>query len=79
MNNQQPPESSAIPILFTIKGAAQETGLHQNTIRNFIARGQLKALRIGRSVRIERQELLNLLTPYEGGEFGVWQKSAIGR
>ena len=79
MINQQSPESSAVPYLLTIKGAAQETGLHPNTVRNFIAKEQLKALRIGRSIRIERLELLNLLTPYKGGEFGVWQKSAIGR
>jgi excisionase family DNA binding protein len=65
--------------LLTIKEAAKAAKLHENTIRNLISRQQLKALRIGRSIRIEEEALLNLLTPYEGGEFGVWKKSAISR
>lgn len=64
--------------LLTIKEAAQLTRLHPNTIRNLIQRNELKADRIGRSIRINEQQLLGLLTPYEGGEFGVWKKSAIG-
>jgi len=64
--------------LLTIKEAAQLTRLHPNTIRNLIQRNELKADRIGRSIRINEQQLLSLLTPYEGGEFGVWKKSAIG-
>jgi excisionase family DNA binding protein len=62
----------------TIKEAAQLTRLHPNTIRNLIQRNELNAERIGRSIRINEQQLLNLLTPYKGGEFGVWKKSAIG-
>jgi excisionase family DNA binding protein len=65
--------------LLTIKEAAKAAKLHENTIRNLIARQQLKALRIGRSIRIEEEALLNLLTPDVGGEFGVWKKSAISR
>lgn len=64
--------------LLTIKEAAQLTRLHPNTIRNLIQCNELKADRIGRSIRINEQQLLNLLTPYQGGEFGVWKKSAIG-
>ncbi len=64
--------------LLTIKEAAQLTRLHPNTIRNLIQRNELKADRIGRSIRINELQLLSLLTPYEGGEFGVWKKSAIG-
>lgn len=65
--------------LYTINEAAGIVRQHPNSIRNAIAQGRLKALRVGRSIRISEQDLLNLLTPYEGGEFGVWQKSAIGR
>lgn len=65
--------------LLTIKEAAQLTKLHPNSIRNAIVQGRLEAYRIGRNIRINEQELLNLLTPYLGGEFGVWNKSAIGR
>jgi excisionase family DNA binding protein len=65
--------------LLTIKEAALLTKLHPNSIRNAIAQGRLEAFRIGRNIRINEQELLNLLTPYRGGEFGVWNKSAISR
>ncbi|MCF8529651.1 MAG: helix-turn-helix domain-containing protein [Aquiluna sp.] len=56
----------------TIKEAALLTKLHPNSIRNAITQGRLEAYRIGRNIRINEQELLNLLTPYKGGDFGVW-------
>ena len=57
----------------TINEAAELLGVHRNTIRNLILRQELAAERIGaRIIRIRKQDLLNLLTPYEGGEFGVW-------
>lgn len=65
--------------LYTINEAAGIVRQHPNSIRNAIAQGRLEAVRIGRSIRISEQALLNLLTPYKGGEFGVWQKSAISR
>lgn len=65
--------------LLTIKEAAQQTKLHPNTIRNAITQGRLEAYRIGRSIRISQQGLLTLMTPYKGGEFGVWSKSASSR
>ncbi len=64
--------------LLTIKEAAQLTKLHPNSIRNAITQGRLEAFRIGRNIRISEQQLLSLLTPYQGGEFGVWKKNAIG-
>lgn len=58
----------------TIKQGAEFLGVHPNTIRNLILRQELAAERIGaRIIRIRKQDLLNLLTPYEGGEFGVWK------
>lgn len=63
--------------LLTVKEAANITRLHPNTIRNLIQRNELKADRIGRNIRINEQQLLNLLTPYQGGEFGVWKKNAV--
>lgn len=65
--------------LLTIKEAAHLTRLHPNSIRNAISQGRLEAFRIGRNIRINEQHLMNLMTPYKGGEFGVWKKSAIGR
>jgi excisionase family DNA binding protein len=60
----------------TINEAAELLGVHRNTIRNLILRQELAAERIGaRIIRIRKQDLLDLLTPYERGEFGVWNKS----
>jgi excisionase family DNA binding protein len=59
--------------IYTIAQAADLLHLHPNTIRNAIARGDLKADRIGRSIRITSENLEALLTPYAGGEFGVWK------
>jgi excisionase family DNA binding protein len=58
---------------YTIKQAADKLQLHTNTIRNLILRGDLKAERIGRSIRIRDENLNALLTPFAGGEFGVWK------
>lgn len=59
--------------LFTIKETAELLKLHENTIRNFILRGTLKAERVGRSIRIQKANIDALLTPFAGGEFGVWK------
>ena len=61
--------------LITINQAAIELNVHPNTIRNAIASGKLNAQRYGaRIIRLQKQEVLSLLTPYQGGEFGVWSK-----
>jgi excisionase family DNA binding protein len=59
--------------LKTIKQAATQLQVHQNTIRNLILRGDLKAERIGRLIRIRQANIDALLTPFAGGEFGVWK------
>jgi excisionase family DNA binding protein len=62
--------------LITKKQASELLGVHLNTINNLIIQKKLPALRIGeRIIRIRKQDVLNLLTPYEGGEFGVWSRS----
>ena len=69
---KQQPELDAKRI--TIQTAAELLGVHPNTIRNFIIRGQLKAYRIGaRIVRVSRQDVLDLFTLYKSGEFGQWK------
>lgn len=66
-------ENTQFGELITVKQGAELLGVHPNTIRNLIARKVLVAERIGaRIVRIRKQCLLDLLTPYEAGEFGVW-------
>jgi excisionase family DNA binding protein len=59
--------------LKTIPQAAAQLQVHPNTIRNFILRGDLKAERIGRLIRIRQANIDALLTPFVGGEFGVWK------
>lgn len=59
--------------LLTINESAEYLKLSPNTIRNFILRGTLKAERVGRSIRIQKANIDALLTPYVGGEFGVWK------
>ncbi len=64
----------AQPKYLSIRQASIITGLHANTIRNYIRIGKLKAVRVGaRIVRIERSELENLFAEYVGGEFGSWR------
>jgi excisionase family DNA binding protein len=58
--------------LVTIKQAAEQLQVHQNTIRAWILRGDLKAERVGRIIRIRQANLDALFTPFVGGEFGVW-------
>jgi excisionase family DNA binding protein len=58
---------------WTIAQTAEWLQVSQNTIRNLITRGDLKAERIGRIIRIRKETIDGLLTPYSGGEFGVWK------
>jgi excisionase family DNA binding protein len=59
----------------TIREAAELLNVHENTIRNLITRGNLKAERIGKGIiRIRQAEIEALFTPYIAGEFGVWAK-----
>jgi excisionase family DNA binding protein len=57
----------------TIKEAAEQLKVHPNSIRNYLLRGDLQAERIGRLIRIRQADIDALLTPYVGGEFGVWK------
>jgi excisionase family DNA binding protein len=59
----------------TIKQASDITGLHPNTIRNYIHTGKIKAVRAGsRVIRIEVSEIDKLFTEYKRGEFGIWSQ-----
>jgi excisionase family DNA binding protein len=63
------------PKYLSIKQASIITGLHANTIRNYIRIGKLKAVRVGaRIIRIEQTELENLFAQYVGGEFSIWNR-----
>lgn len=63
------------PIWLSISQAADKFGVHKNTIRNLIRRGELPASRIGeRIIRISESDLQALFTPYVGGEYSTWNK-----
>lgn len=48
----------------TLKDSAEYLGVTERTIRNFIARGDLPAYRIGnRALRIDRADLDKIITP----------------
>jgi excisionase family DNA binding protein len=59
----------------SIRQSAELLGVSENTIRNYLIRGELHAERIGkRIIRIRKSDLDALFTPFVGGEFGVWAK-----
>jgi hypothetical protein len=63
------------PEFYSIKTAAAELKVHQNTIRNLIKSGNLKAERIGsKIIRIRSADLEDLLTPVVGGDQGIWKR-----
>jgi excisionase family DNA binding protein len=70
----QPMSASADPAqLLTLQVAAKETACSVSTLRNLIARGDLPALRFGpRLIRVRREDLQSVLTPYQGGQAGSW-------
>jgi excisionase family DNA binding protein len=69
-------QNSADTERLSINEAATILNVHPNTLRNLISRNELAAERIGaRIIRIRKSELLGLLTPYQGGEFGLWSKT----
>jgi excisionase family DNA binding protein len=70
------PQNNLIEGYYTIDAAAAWLGVHPNTIRNLILRGELPAVRIGpRIVRINATDLYALFTPYQGGEYGTWNRN----
>lgn len=59
----------------TIKEAADYWNLHPNTIRKLIIKGELPAERLrSRIIRIKSEDLVALFTPYQGGEYGKWNR-----
>lgn len=68
-------DSKQIEKRVSIAEAAELVGVHPNTIRNLLIRGELDGERIGkRIIRIRKSDLDALFTPFVGGEFGVWAK-----
>lgn len=49
--------------LLSIQEVARITGLHEITIRRYIRSGKLEAVRIGRRIRVRRQDLDKLMQP----------------
>lgn len=47
-------------LVFSVPELAQTLGVHKNHVYNLIQKGELRAVRLGRSVRIPRVELERL-------------------
>lgn len=58
MHNNRP---STLPVLLTVPEAAAELRVCRATLYNLIAAGQLRRVRIGRSVRIPSAQVLDLI------------------
>jgi excisionase family DNA binding protein len=54
--------------LLTVKEAAERYRVHEMTIRRHIARGWLRAVRVGRAVRIREEDLENYQRPWSQAE-----------
>jgi excisionase family DNA binding protein len=50
--------------LLHVKEAAVELGVHEITVRRYIASGQLRAVRLGGRVRVPREALNEFVRPY---------------
>ena len=49
--------------LLTVEGVARICKVHEGTVRRQIASGKLRSVRVGRSVRVRRQDLDAYLSP----------------
>ena len=47
-----------IPRLLSLKGVAEQTTIPRSTWYSLVARGEIRAMRVGRSVRIDERDLL---------------------
>ena len=68
-----PPRRTQFGDLLTIRHAAEYWGCSETTVRNRIKEGSLKAVRMGpRMIRIRREDLDEILKPYDAGQAGQW-------
>lgn len=54
-----------VPLVLGVKETAALLGVHYNTVKNMIHRGDLTAVKVGRSWRIQREAIKAML---EGGQ-----------
>lgn len=58
-----PTQPLDIPNLYTLDGAAERLACSPKTVRRMIADGKLKAVRVGRLIRIHPRDLERALKP----------------
>jgi len=54
---QAPPDGEFL----TVGDVAQRLSVHPQTVRSWVARGELRAIRIGRIIRVRRADLADML------------------
>lgn len=61
--------------MYSVEETAKILKLSPTTIYRYLVSGELKASRVGaRFIRIKGEDIQNLITPFKGGEYGVWNR-----
>ena len=60
--------------LLTVEDVAAACRLHPRTVRRHIAAGNLRSVRIGRNVRVRREDLEEFIRPGSGEDGFDWAK-----
>lgn len=55
------PTGRRLPRLYAVRQITEQTGLPASTVYDLIAEGELQAVRIGRSVRVDERDFLRWL------------------
>lgn len=58
MKNSRSQSVESVPRLLSLRAVAEQTTIPRPTWYSLVARGELKAVRVGRSVRIDERELM---------------------
>ena len=56
------------PVFLTVDGIAKRLNVHPNTVYRLVRTGDLRAYRIGRSLRVNRDDLLAYIRDAEVGK-----------
>lgn len=57
-----------VPLVLSVQQVADVLSVHLNTVKRLIARGELKAFKVGRALRIDKVDLRQYLDTSKGKE-----------
>lgn len=61
-------ESHSAPLLLTARDAAQTLAISQRTLWTLTNRGEIPCMRLGRSVRYDRKDLVRWIAAHKEGD-----------